>query len=113
MVMSVSNAVTLLTDAGIRARRGYPNGLMPQITGAVAAVNVKSVEEKSVTLTATVCGPMSKGAKTCESMAQKVAMAWQAGGASCSYGECKFDSQLALFILKVPGTWTETEPTTE
>ena len=99
----------MLTDAGIRARRGYPAGIMPQITGAVAAVNVKSAGEKSLTLTASVCGPQSKGAKACESLAAKVATAWRAGGAVCEYGECKFDGQSALFILKVQGTWTEPE----
>ena len=110
MIPTVSQAVNMLTEAGIRARRGYPAEVMPQITSAVAAVNVKSAEEKSLTLTAAVCAPMSKGAKSCESLAEKVAKAWRAEGAVCSYGDCRFDSQSALFILKVQGTWTEPEP---
>lgn len=109
VIPTVSEAVTMLTDAGIRARRGYPGGVMPQITGAVAAVNVKNAEEKSLTLTASVCGPQSKGAKACEALAAKVAAAWTAGGAVCSYGESRFDGQSALFILKVQGTWAEPE----
>lgn len=113
VIPTITQAVTMLTDAGIRARRGYPAEVMPQITGAVAAVNVKSAQEKTLTLTAAVCAPMSMGAKSCESLAGKVAGAWRDNGAVCSYGDCKFDSQSALFILKVQGTWTEPEPEPE
>ena len=111
MVITLTQAVNLLTDAGIQARRGYPGGWMPHITNAVAAVNVKNVDEKTTTLMASVCAPLSKGAKACESLAEKVAKAWRASGGVCSYGECKFDGQSALFILKVEGTWTEPEET--
>jgi hypothetical protein len=110
VIPTISKAVNMLVDAGIRARRGYPAEVMPQITAAVAAVNVKSAEEKTLTLTAAVCAPMSKGAKSCESLAEKVAKTWRDNGAVSSYSECRFDSQSALFILKVQGTWTEPEP---
>lgn len=112
VIPTVSEAVGHLTAAGIRARRGYPGGRMPQITGAVAAVNVEKAGEKSLTLTAAVCGPQDKGAKVCEALAKKVAAAWTANGAMCSYGGCRFDGQSALFILEVQGTWTEPEEET-
>lgn len=113
VIPTVSGAVTMLTEAGIRARRGYPGGAMPQITSAVAAVNVKQAGENFLSLTASVCAPRGKGAKSCESLAEKIAGAWRAGGAVCEYGECKFDGQSDLFILKVVGTWTEPEPEPE
>ncbi len=102
---SVSDGIGYLTKAGIRAGRGYPGRLMPHISSAVVAVSLKRQEPKKKTLSAAVCGPQWLGAVACEYLAEKVSEAWTAAGAVCTYGQCRFDGQSALYILEVQGSW--------
>ena len=104
---SVGDAIVHLHAAGIRAKRGYPGSRMPQLTGAVAAVNVYKEEPGRTTLIAEVCAPMSMGVYACEDLAAKVAKAWNNAGAACSYGNHKFDGQSGIYYLTVLGVWED------
>lgn len=110
---SVTQAVGYLTAAGIRADRGYPGKRMPHLTGPVAAVNIRQATDGKLTLTAAVCGPMTQGGAVCEDTAAKVAAAWTAAGALCSYGDCSFDGRSGLFTVTVQAVWEEPEETEE
>lgn len=111
---TVGQAIVKLHVAGVRAQRGYPGILMPQLTGPVAAVNIYKEEPLKTTIVAEVCAPMSMGVYACEDLAKKVVEAWTAAGAVCSYGGHKFDGQSGIYHLPVLGTWeTVVEDTTE
>lgn len=102
---TVGQAIVKLHVAGIRAQRGYPGTLMPQLTGAVAAVNVYKEEPLKTTLVAEICAPMSMGVYACEDLAAKVVKAWTEAGAECYYGNHKFDGQSGIYHLSVLGVW--------
>lgn len=111
---TVGEALISLQVAGVRAQRGYPGVLMPQLTGAVAAVNVHKEEPDKTTLVAQICAPMSMGVYACEDLAATVSEVWTAAGAVCSYGDHRFDGQSGIYQMSVLGTWVEaTEETTE
>lgn len=105
-LITVSEAVEILCDAGLRAGRGYPGGVMPQIGALAVAVNVERAEDQSVTLAATVCCPGSMGGGVCEDGAEQVAVAWLAAGAGCRRESCAYDGNSDLFTARVLGTWT-------
>ena len=111
---SVGQAIVKLHVAGIRAQRGYPGSLMPQLTGAVAAVNVYKEEPQKTTLVAEVCAPMSMGVYACEDLAAKVVQAWTEAGGVCSFGSSRFDGKRGIYHMPVVGVWeTVAEDTTE
>lgn len=118
---SLTEAVGYLTEAGLRTDRGYPGGVMPHLTGVVAAVNLRNATNTAVTYVAAICSPQRLGAAACEDAAEKAAMAWAGAGAEYRYGSYDFDGQSAMHILEVLGTWEDpvategetTEETTE
>lgn len=105
-LLTVSQAVKVLREAGLRADRGYPGGMMPQIGSLAVAVNVEKADDAGVTLAATVCCPASLGSAACEDGAEQTAAAWTAAGASCSQGSCDYDGNSDLFSVQVLGYWT-------
>ncbi len=104
---TVSTVVNQLTPAGIRAARGYPGTLMPQLTDVAVAVNIHKSDRDHVTMVAAVCAPMTMGAYACEDVASKVAGTWRMHGAECYYGNNEFDGQSGIYIISVYGTWGE------
>lgn len=110
-LLTVSEAVEALRGAGLRAARGYPGGVMPQIGALAVAVNVEQAEERAITLAATVCCPGAMGGEACEDGAERVAVAWTAVGGTCRRGRCSYDGHSDLFSVQVLGTWAvEPEP---
>lgn len=105
MGYTVGQAIFKLLQAEVRAQRGYPGTLMPHLTGAVAAVNIHKEEPEGTTLVAEICAPMSMGVYACEDLAKKVSEVWTEAGASCSYGNHRFDGQSGLYKMSVYGTW--------
>lgn len=85
---------------------------MPQLTGAVVAVNMHKWEPTRTTLVAEVCAPMSMGVYACEDLAAKVVKLWAAEGGKCTYGDHRFDGKSGLYIVKVYGVWDDEETTT-
>ena len=110
---SLTEVVAYLTEAGLRADRGYPGGVMPHLTGVVAAVNLRQVTNTSVTYVAAVCCPQRLGAAACEDAAAKAVMAWAGAGAEYRYGSYDFDGHSGLHILEVLGTWSDPPPVEE
>lgn len=104
---SVSQAIGYLTAAGLRADRGYPCAPMPHITAAAVAVNVSKAENTAVTYSAVVCVPRTQGAAVCEDKAAKVAAAWSAKGAACTWGACGFDEAMGVYAMTVCGRWED------
>lgn len=101
----VGDAIVYLHAGGIWARRGYPGGLMPQITNAVVAVNVHKVEPEGITIVAEVCAPMTMGVYACEDMADKVNDIWSKHGAVVTYGGHRFDGKSGMYQTSVYGYW--------
>lgn len=110
--LTVDEAVEFLTKGSLRADRGYPGTRMPHLTDAVVAVNVKKSEPGKITMMGSVCVPRVKGAEVCENYANAVSIMWTANGASCTYGDCRYDSDSILYIIEVLGTWEDTEDET-
>ena len=105
---SVGQAIVKLHVAGIRAQRGYPGSLMPQLTGAVAAVNVYKEEPQKTTCVA------GAGTLLPVDLAAKVVQAWTEAGGVCSFGSSRFDGKSGIYHLPVLGVWeTVAEDTTE
>lgn len=94
-----------LLKEDIRVQRGYPGSLMPQLTGAVVAVNIHKAEPEQTVFVAEICAPMSMGVYACEDLAAKVVKAWTDAGGVCSYGDHRFDGKSGLYIMKAYGTW--------
>lgn len=111
---SVGQAIIKLHAAGVRAQRGYPGSLMPQITDTVAAVNLHKSDPEGVTIVAEICTPMTKGVYACEDMAKTVDAAWAEDGATVTYGDHSFDGKSGLYQMSVYGRWENaTDESTE
>lgn len=106
--LTVDEAVDYLKKAGLRADRGYPGTRMPHLTGPVAAVNVKKSEPGKITMMASACVPRIKGSEVCENFANAISIIWTSHGASCTYGECRYNSDSILYTIEILGTWEDT-----
>lgn len=104
---SVSEAVAFLTQRGIRADRGYPNGLIPRAIGLCYAVVVHKVEPTAVTYKTIVCAPKKLGLSNCENGASIVATVWSEHGAVCSWGNGSYDENMGMFTVCVYGRWED------
>lgn len=102
---NISQAVTFLTDKGIRAARGYPSTLMPQIIGLAVAVVVHKMELTRVTHKAIVCVPRKLGLSACENGAELVAGIWRENGAECTWGEAAYSEVMGAYTIDVYGQW--------
>lgn len=104
---TVGEAIIKLHGAGIRAQRGYPGTLMPQITDTVAAVNLYKSDPQGVTIVAWICTPMSKGVYACEDTAKLVEKVWTEAGGTVSWSGSDFDGKSGLYQMAVFGRWEE------
>ena len=110
---SVDEAVISLAKMGLPANIGNPGRVMPHLTQPIVAVNLEKTSENSRTMVAYVCGPKHLGQIACGRLATHVALCWMSMGAQCEYGQYSFDGKAAIHIVKVYGTWTASEETTE
>ena len=111
---TVGQAIVKLHGAGLRAQRGYPGSLMPQITNTVVAVNLHKADPDGVTIVARICAPMTKGLYACEDVAQTVEAVWTEAGAEVTCGYGSFDGKSGLYQMEVYGLWKNAvEDTTE
>ncbi len=101
----VDNAVQALQGAGIRAHRGFPDGLAPALSGPVVAVTVEQSDQKQLVLAATVYGPGAQGGRVCEELAQQAAQVLRGARAACQVEGCRFDAESGLFSVKVTAKW--------
>lgn len=101
----VKTAVNALKAAGISATRGYPDGVIPQLEGVMAAVTVESSDQRQTELAVMLYGP--KG-QECEQTAQQAAEILRDKGFICRTGCCDFDGASNLFSVKVRTLWMET-----
>lgn len=86
---------------------------MPQLTSAVAAVNIHKSEPTRVTMRAIICAPMNLGLYACEDLAGRVAEIWTAEGGVCTYGDDGFDGKSGIYTMKVYGVWVDPSEDTE
>lgn len=101
----VTDAVVVLTDAGIRAQRGYPNKKMPCLTETVAAVNVQRISPEETVLAVQVLSPQD-GPK-CEDVACEAMQILTELGAMCTMSACSYESKAGVFMCTVTATWKE------
>ena len=104
---TVAKAIEALRKDGLRVQRGYPGTLMPQLVGAVVAVNAHKMEPTRSTILGEACAPMSMGLYACEDLAAAVAKVWTADGGVCTFGDHRFDGKSGLYIMKVYGVWND------
>ncbi|MBE6923748.1 MAG: hypothetical protein E7466_00715 [Ruminococcaceae bacterium] len=109
---TVKDAVMYLVKYGIKADIGNPGSVMPHLGGVVVAVNTHKASLTEKTLVGTVCAPQKDGMTACESLASLIATYWCSQGAETRWGEYSFDSKAAMHMMKVYGTWTNTETDT-
>lgn len=109
-MLTAEQAVEVLQNAGLRAGRGYPGGVMPQVEELAVAVNVERAEAAEITLVARVCCPGAMGGEACETAAEQVAEAWTEAGGACRREGCTYDGHSDLFTVRVLGTWTTPIP---
>ena len=100
----INTAVNALKAAGISAVRGYPEGMIPDLKSAMAAVTVASSDLRSTELAVTIFSP--KGVD-CEQYAQQAARVLRSQGFVCKVGACDFDGVSQLFSVKVTALWKE------
>lgn len=101
----ITQAVDALNGAGLRAQRGYPNGVMPNLTGPVAAVNVGMISAEQTKLLVQVYA--AKDGITCEDSAQIASEALADIGALCTVENCRWDSRAGVFFCPVTAIWQE------
>ena len=102
---SITQAVAFLADKGVRAARGYPSTLMPQIKGLAVAVVVHKMELTRVAHKAIVCVPRSLGMSACENGAELVSSIWRENGALCSWGQAAYSEVMGAYTIDVYGQW--------
>lgn len=102
---SITEAVAFLADKGLRAARGYPSTLMPQIRGLAIAVVAHKVELLQVTYKAIVCVPRSLGMSACENGAELVSSVWRENGATCTWGNAAYSDVMGAYTIDVYGRW--------
>lgn len=101
----VDDAVIELIGAEIPARRGYPGKMMPCLTETVAAVNVQRISQEETVLAVQVLSPQD--GPTCEDTACEAMQALTDLGATCTMGECRYESKAGVFVCPVTATWKE------
>ena len=99
----VSNVITALSAASIRADEAYPGRRIPALTGPVAAVRLGKID-RSVRTTAVevvIMSPSSGGGSLCEKTALRAIEALQKMGGTCVKDVCKFDEMADVFYISV------------
>lgn len=101
----ITEAVDALNAAGLRAQRGYPAGVMPCLTGPVAAVNVKTVSPEETKLAVQVFSAVDGPA--CEDAARLASETLTGIGAICTAEGCRWDNRAGVFSCLVVALWRE------
>ena len=99
----VSNVITALSAASIRADEAYPGRRIPALTGPVAAVRLGKMD-RSVRTTAVevvIMSPSSGGGSLCEKTALRAIEALQKMGGTCVKDVCKFDEMADVFYISI------------
>lgn len=99
----LNEVVQALEAGGLRAQRGFPVEVMPDLKGTVAAVQLESITPEQTKVAVYVLSPL--GGRACEYGAQLAATALESNGAVYSVEACAFDKETGLFICRVIGTW--------
>lgn len=95
--------VDKLNEKGLRAQRGYPAKLMPDLLTTVAAVNMDSITPENTRVVVRILSPTSGNA--CEAGAQMAMTAFSELGAIYEAEGCSYDSKMGLFTCRVVGAW--------
>lgn len=101
----IAQTLQALSAAGIPADRGYPTSKVPQLTEAVAAVNIGQLTAEETILRVTVFCPAELGGALCEDTAQTVAQLLAQQGAVCTVRNCGFSGKTGLFSAEVQVQW--------
>lgn len=99
----ITEAVTALNEAGVRAERGYPAGWMPCVSGVVAAVCMEKATAEKTVLAVYVC--TAESGAVCEDGAWQVVQILSGMGAQCTLEACVFQSKTELFVCRVLVQW--------
>ena len=99
----IEQVIDTLTDAGIRAERGFPGKRMPALEAPGVAVSLAKQDQASGTATvqAAVLCPASLGGEECETLAVQVYRTIQSMGADCAQGSCGRIGQTDLLCVYV------------
>lgn len=101
----ITSVIEALQKAGIRAERSFPVGVMPYLTGPVAAVGLERAQAGSVTVAVRIYSPMGLGGEKCEDTAVLAAETVAGMGGAYQMTGCEFNSQMGLFTMLVLATF--------
>lgn len=80
-------------------------GVMPYLTGPVAAVGLERAQVESVTVAVRIYSPMDLGGQKCEDTAILAAKTLAAMGGAYQVTGCTFDSRMGVFTMLVVATF--------
>lgn len=100
----LNDVVDILNENGLRAQRGYPIEVMPDISGPVASVHMESFTQEYTKVAVQVYS--KKNGRDCELASEVTAVLLEELGAAYSVGRCTFDSKTGLFTCRIVGTWS-------
>ena len=102
MVEKLQALLDVLTEGGIRARRGYPTETYFRPERPVAAVYFQDFQGKTLTLAAQI---FATQAADCEDSAYRALQLMKALGGYLSADACRYDRQMGLFSQQVRIQW--------
>lgn len=97
----IERVIAALTDAGIRAGRGYPAGKIPCLDGPMASVCVQQLQTDATVLVVWMYAPLASGGAACEDAAFQVSRVLQALGGECRVEKCTFNGKAGVLALPV------------
>lgn len=108
----VSDVVSALREAGIRAEAAWPGRRMPAITGPVAAVCMEQADYSAeiYRVRVTVFSPADRGGRVCEATAEAAAGAVATLRADCVQGICRFDADADCYCIPITATFCTVRP---
>ena len=108
----VSDVVSALREAGIRAEAAWPGRRIPAITGPVAAVCMEQADYSAeiYRVRVTVFSPADRGGRVCEATAEAAAEAVATLRADCVQGICRFDADADCYCIPITATFCTVRP---
>jgi len=103
----ITETVSLLREAGIRTERGRMTGVIPHLTGPVAAVGVEKISPEATILAVHIYGPAAAGGVACEDTACIAVQALTTAKARCTTERCEFDGKAGVFACRILVQWQE------
>lgn len=107
MIARIDQTVAALRVGGIRAGRGFPQGMQAVLEEPVVAVSVDHTDRQETVLKVRICAAAALGGRACEDLAQTVARLLHSENAHCEVGSCRFDGETGLFGVEVLAVWQE------